>query len=355
MKRDEEGFLYPAINNEICIECGSCFNVCCLKNQNRFASDTQAVLGYKINDIAVRMDSSSGGAFTALCSVVLRQGGVVAGASFDESFNVVHRLSGSIKECEAFRGSKYVQSNLGQIYPEIGSCLKDGVSVLFTGTPCQCDGLRNYLYQKKIPQNNLIVCDMVCHGVPSPLVWNDYLDFIGLRNQMTGYRFRDKRFGWHGDNITVKYSDGKELTNTPKLKTFTSLYFSNYITRPVCENCIYTNYRRCSDITIADFWGIENSQPEFDDKKGVSMILVNTQKGREICDTISASGVLFDSTFDAVAQEQLVRPVRFSDNRKMFWSDYRSQGFEYIAQKYGHYDLYHRIKRRIINLLRKLR
>ena len=355
MVSDEEGFSYPLIDRDICIGCGNCLKVCCLKNLNRFSSETESVIGYKAKDLSIRMESSSGGAFSMLCTYVISRGGVVAGACFDDSFRVVHRIADNLEDCAKFRGSKYVQSDLGDVYPEIGAFLRDSICVLFTGTPCQCDGLKNYLSQKKIPQDHLIVCDMVCHGVPSPMIWGEYLDFTGAAEGLTDYRFRDKRFGWHGDNITAIYADGKERSNTPKLKIYPTLYFRNYITRPSCGHCIYTNYQRCSDMTIADFWGIEKASPEFDDNKGVSMILVNTPKGREIIDAVADAGEVWESSFEAVAQEQLERPVHFAEDRERFWSDYRAKGFGYIAEKYGHYDLYHRIRRRIVNLIKKYR
>lgn len=354
MKEDEEGFKYPQIKSALCINCGMCKKICPLNNKRVLnATHQPKVYGAKIKDFSVRSESTSGGVFSALSGNIIKKGGTVYGAAFDNNMNVTHMRAENILECGKFRGSKYVQSSLSRLFVQIEKDLKNNLFVLFSGTPCQCDGLSHYLDFKKTNCERLVLCDIVCHGVPSPKIWRDYIKSIEQKGKITNYKFRDKNSGWHGANIRVDYDDGSNEINTLTVKSFTTLYFAHYITRPSCEKCLYTNFDRCSDITIGDFWGIEKVNPEFDDNKGVSLVLLNTLKGEMIFSEIKDNLDYFESNTNDCIQEQLRKPPKTARRRKAFWSNYSSHGFNYIAKKYGRCGFYGRVRYKMIELLRK--
>ena len=338
MIEDTEGFYYPFINKSKCIECKMCKEVCPLNNKATRNNKPLKLFGVK-NGNTERMKSSSGAMFTALSNYIISQNGVVFGVKFDKNYEVIHSYALSKKECERFRGSKYVQSNLGECFKDVCSFLKSNRFVLFSGTPCQCDGLKRYIMKKNVSSKKLILCDVICHGAPSPRVWNDYLSFIQKKSSIESYKFRDKRFGWHGDNISVKYKNGKERVNTPKLKIFTNLYFGNYITRKCCETCPYTSFSRISDITIGDFWGIEHANPAFDDNKGVSLVIANTAKGNLIIKKVIDKLEWFETTMNACKQEQLSHPYLPAENRSEFWHYYQKNGLVAASKKFGNYNV----------------
>ena len=352
MKEDEEGFKYPQIDLSLCVNCGTCEKVCPLTAERTPDEMRQPnVYGAKIKDFSIRMESTSGGMFSALIRNIINKGGIVYGASFDKNMNVIHTRAENIPESEVFKGSKYVQSDLSDIFVQIEKDLKKNLFVLFSGTPCQCDGLRRYLELKKINCDKLILCDIVCHGVPSPKIWRDYVKNLEHNRKIINYKFRDKNSGWHGANIRVDYDDGTSEINTLTVKSYTNIYFNNYITRPCCEKCPYANFDRCSDITIGDFWGIEKANPEFDDNKGVSLILLNTLKGEMIFNEVKDGLEYFISNTKDCMQEQLKQPPKTNVKRRAFWRTYNARGFIYVAKKYGRCGFYGYVRHHIIRLL----
>lgn len=356
MKNDEEGFLYPIIDNDLCIECKLCKKVCGFQNENSFSDYSRDVKVYaaKHKDIDIRMKSTSGGVFTALSDFVLENRGVIFGASLDSKMKVCHKKVYTKIERDKLRGSKYVQSDLRDSFSEIKELLGKDKKVLFTGTPCQCDGLKEYL--KNINTDNLVLCDIVCHGVPSPRIFDDYLKMLNSKSssKVKGYYWRDKVNGWHTHTEKVVYEDGSEDFKSKITKIYKELFYSHSILRPACHNCKYTNLNRCSDITIADFWGIEKIMPEFDDNKGVSLVILNSNKGRDLFDNIKVSLDYKESNIRDCLQPQLQYPSRESHNRSEFWNDYNKYGFEYIAKKYTSYGFIRKIKTKMIILLKKL-
>lgn len=336
MIEDSEGFKYPSVNEELCIECGLCKNVCAFQNgyDTSLNLDAPLVFAAKHKDENVRMNSTSGGAFTAVSDYILSKSGVVYGVAFDGKMNVTHQRAETPAQRDRFRGSKYVQSDMGSVYKQITKDLSDDRAVLFTGTPCQCAGLRTYLKSVKINSDKLVVCDIICHGTPSPLIWREYINNINEENKVKNYIFRDKDIGWHGSNPTVVYADETHESKTPKADLFSNLYFGHLIIRPSCHNCKYTNVKRSSDITIADFWGIEKTMPDFDDNKGVSLIIVNTPKGKGVFDDIEHSLEYHQSNVDNCVQPQLHYPTTPSDSREQFWTRYNKKGYAYIYKKY---------------------
>ncbi len=335
MVADSEGFKYPDINQNHCVNCGMCLNVCNKERDINQDNKPLEIYGAKNKELIVRMNSTSGGTFSALCSYVIDNNGVIYGVGFDSQMRVVHSRAETVEQTLKFRGSKYVQSDLGDTFAKIADDLLQGTIVLFSGTPCQCDGLKKFIEIKKIDSSRLILCDFVCHGVPSPLIWENFVKEISKSKKIKNFYFRDKRLGWHGANISAVYQDDSEESNTLLLRSFTHLYFSNLISRPSCENCSYANFDRCSDITIADFWGIELTRPDFDDNKGVSLILINSEKGKKVFSEIKENFDYFESDVENCVQEQLQGPQSASPKRQKFWKDYSSKDFMYLLKHYG--------------------
>lgn len=298
MNRDEQGFLYPKVNEEKCIECKLCEDVCPIINIAEPVSPIKAFAAQNI-DSEIRSYSSSGGVFYALAENVIAQGGVVFGAAFDNNWQVHHRAAETIEEAKAFMGSKYVQSTIGNAYVEAEQKLKSGRKVLFSGTPCQIAGLKTYL---RIVYENLITVDVICHGVPSPKVWSAYIKSLARSKsvlgkntvslslkgsrQITGVSFRDKRTGWQKYGFAVYSSDQREDKNTVlpsnnKLIHYSTVmsnifmrgFLQNLYLRPSCYHCRFRCFRSGSDITLADLWGVRRIIPQFDDDKGTSLVL----------------------------------------------------------------------------------
>lgn len=355
MIADKEGFLYPEIDQALCINCGKCRKVCPFQNQINISDKLSkpTVYAVKHNKENVRMKSSSGGVFTAISDYVLNNGGIVYGALFDENFNVVHKKAETSEERNKFRGSKYVQSDLLNVYKEIKDLLKSGRQVLFSGTPCQTAGLKNFLTNSYTKTDNLIINDIVCHGTPSPRIWSNYIDFIEKGNKLKSYSFRFKERGWHGYNIIAEYKNGKRKINTKKLKLFANLFSSDLLLRPSCHNCKFANIDRKSDITIGDFWGIEKTMPEIDDNKGISLALVNTVKGEQVFEEIKEDIVFWENKIEDSLQHNLVLPTKKPLKREIFWKDYYNHGFLVIAKKYGGYNYKSFIRSKIVYIFKK--
>lgn len=285
MQTDAEGFLYPVVDKDACTDCGLCEQVCPVIHQ---ASPNRPLKVYAARsyDEDLRRQSSSGGVFTLLAEAVIREGGVVFGAMFDEEWNVVHAWTETIDGLATFRGSKYVQSTIGNAYKEAKDFLKQGRKVLFTGTPCQIAGLKRYLRKD---YENLLAVDIICHGVPSPLVWQKYLNELCVKNRITGISFREKTNGWARYSFRLCSSAPKDgdLLQPSSENAFMRGFLSHLSLRPSCHACPSKNGKSESDISIADFWGIEKYNSKFADNKGTSAVLVYTDKGQDLLNKVS--------------------------------------------------------------------
>lgn len=301
MKENSEGFLYPEVDESTCVECGLCVRVCPVISQFP-ARRPLEVYAVKHSDGAVRDGSASGGAFPLLASAVLAEGGKVFGSRFDSNMEAVHDSAGTPEEAAAFIGSKYLQSRMEDCYGRVRSALREGLPVLFTGTPCQVAGLNHFLLgcAGKVPLDRLITVDLICHGAPSPGVWRRYLAEEVSSLEAKGYRgitvdevrFRDKeegRAGWKGYNFKIFFSAADSsgapcrhvLSEKGKAENlFIRGFLADLYSRPSCYRCPAREFRSGSDLTIGDFWGIGDLRPDFDDDRGVSAVLVNTGKGR---------------------------------------------------------------------------
>ena len=278
MNADQEGFLYPVINSAKCIDCGICDNMCQAKNMIKRKREPLAYACWNKND-SVRMCSSSGGVFYVLAEFIIAHGGVVFGAAFD-SMDQVYRL----------QGSKYVQSIIGRTYIEAKKLLDEGRYVLFTGTPCQIDGLLHYLCHD---YELLYTQDIICHGVPSPIVWKRYLNYQEQQYKKPLVReplpsFRRKEEGWKRYSISLSFDKDIEYRKYHKEDCYMQAFLKNLSLRPSCYECHSKTKIRNSDITLADFWGIEHMLPEMFDNKGTSLVLTNSEKGKHLFELLKS-------------------------------------------------------------------
>lgn len=285
MKADNEGFLYPIVNKDDCIECGLCEKVCHELHPYESRKPLNVYAAFN-KDEEIRMRSSSGGLFYLLAEKTISENGVVFGAIFDEDWQVKLDHAETLDGVKKFMGSKYVQANTATAFKDAEVFLKQGRKVLFSGSPCQIAGLHHYLSKD---YDNLITVDFVCHGVPSPKVWGRYLDEVVVlgKKAICDIKFRNKRNGWKKFNFVLSYSQEDKyysLYSWHKKNDFMQAFLSDMILRPSCYICRAKHGSSHSDITIADFWGINIEMPEMDDDKGTGLMLVNTEKGRKSID-----------------------------------------------------------------------
>lgn len=337
MEPDALGFLYPKVDTEKCTNCGLCEKVCAFNSNYDKSLNLTQPLAYaaRHKDMKEVETSRSGAAFIAISDYVLDNGGVVYGAGYTDHFRVIHKRATTKQERDEFKGSKYVQSDLNHVFLQIKKDLKDGLTVLFSGTPCQTAGLNSFIGKKL--REHLILVDIVCHGVPSPYIWKDYIAYLEkkYKDSICQVNFRDKQlFGWTAHHETFKFSNIMREKLIPK--SFTYLFHEHIMFRLSCGVCPYTNTRRPSDITIADFWGWEKTDPNINtDDKGVSLILINTKKGNMIFDSIKSQMITIPAKLEDCLQPNLQHPSAIHPKRMQFEHDYQRKGFSYIMRKYG--------------------
>ena len=285
MKADSEGFLYPVVNEADCIDCGLCEKVCNVLHSFEERKPQKVYAAINKNE-DIRLKSSSGGIFYLLAEKTIAEGGVVFGARFDEQWQVVIDYAETMESVKAFMGSKYLQARMATAYADAKRFLTEGRKVLFSGTPCQIAGLHHFLRK---PYDNLLTVDIICHGAPSPKVWSRYLDEVVTagRKAITDVQFRNKSNGWKAYNLTMEYDKDEQsvsLCSHHQQNQYMRAFLRDMILRPSCYNCQAKSGSSHSDITIADFWGINVEIPEMDDDKGTGLVLVNTDKGQVFLD-----------------------------------------------------------------------
>lgn len=335
MEPDNLGFLYPVIDENRCTKCNLCSKVCSFnKNYKKNDIDKFEVYAVRHKNIAEIENSRSGAMFIAITDYVLSNGGVVYGVGYKGHFVVTHKRATSKEERDEFRGSKYVQSDLGNTFKSVRRDLKDGLLVCFSGTPCQTSGLHSYLETSRTDSKNLITIDIVCHGVPSPYIWRDYLAYIEKKyhGKATTVSFRDKEAcGWTAHKESFIINKKKVVSDT-----YTNLFYKHIMFRHSCQVCHYTNTTRPSDITIADFWGWEKVDTDFNkDDKGVSLVLINSTKGRELFENVKNSIDFIKTEIGLALQPNLQQPSAVSPQRMDFEKDYKLKGSEYVLRKYN--------------------
>lgn len=321
---DEEGFAYPESDSR-CIECGKCHDVCPIVGDNGHdvCNTDQFCVAARHIDHAVWEKSSSGGAFSAICEAYCNDGHVIFGAKF-KGLEVVHDCVYSVDEIAAFRKSKYVQSNVGDSYRVAKNMLDNGCKVLFSGTPCQIAGLRNVLGKE---YDNLLCIDLICHGVGSPKVFEKYTDYLEekYKSKLVSFTFRNKRVKPWGR--LVEYVVRLEFENGTKIELESDLYNNGYIqglfSRPSCSRCRFANMNRVGDITIGDFRARYDVLPEAEGMENLSTVIVNTSKGKEVCQLLDQYMRVYPvATEDVIRwQERLRQPPSMSERRENFFDD----------------------------------
>ncbi|ODA40296.1 Coenzyme F420 hydrogenase/dehydrogenase, beta subunit C-terminal domain [Desulfosporosinus sp. BG] len=333
MKDNQEGFLYPHVDIKQCNNCGFCVKTCHQLAEN-LAKEVGEVYAARAKDDEILLKSSSGGMFTILAQYALRNEGIVYGCAFDKNMVARHVMVDSLKGLDRLRGSKYVQSDTADTFGQAKQFLNKGMMVLYSGTPCQIAGLKSYLGRE---YENLLTADLICHGVPSQKLFNKYITWFEKKTgqRIIKFDFRSKDKNKWGLMYKV------QLSNSEKYKMgFLDPYYKSFLEgktyRECCYHCKYATAVRIGDITIADYWGIEKQHPEFYTDKGVSLILINTQKGRQVFDKIKADILYLKSTVEqAVLQnENLRKPVRRPVVRDSIYNEIDNLEFSSYINKY---------------------
>ena len=340
MEEDEYGFIYPIIDRNRCVKCGSCISACGYKkNHQKYA--TKAVFAVANNDENSLKKSASGGAFAVFAKYIIENNGVVYGCSMeniDNKLTPMHIRIDRKEDITKLQGSKYVQSDIGISYKNVKKDLLDGTEVLFTGTPCQVDGLKQFL---KKDYDNLLLVEIICHGVPSKKLFQDFILYYGdkLGKEIKEFYFRDKSKG-QGMVTRTFYTDLdgniKETVKNGQLLSYVSLFSKSYTYRINCYSCPFATEERIADLTLGDFWGFHEEYPSYKGKlsngKGISCILANTDKGIKMIEKCSDDFTLMSSDFDKVSRHnaQLHSPSKYSKKRTVILDLYKEDGYASI-------------------------
>ncbi len=357
MQYDEYGHIYPVVDLKACTDCGLCEKVCPLlhieripKDENLDSLEVKAVYN---KDEETRKRSTSGGVFSILVEYVLSKGGIVCAARFDENFHIYHSFFDSIEQIDPYRGSKYAQSDLKDAFRQIKTYLRLR-PVLFVGTPCQVAGLKSYLIRD---YENLYTCDFICMCISSGKMWDEYITDYQKHHKVKRIFFKDKRNGWHKTDwrMLIEDENGEHL-----IPGFKNPYFSSYLThltaRPSCFLCAFRHCRHVSDLTIADCWGIETIRPDFDDNKGCTTLILQSDKGNTIWKFIEDKANYVDFGIQNVRQynRHIEKQATKPEDYELFNNDYKQHGFLYASQhaitrnkKRGILDLVKRVIKRL--------
>lgn len=359
MEPDCEGFLYPKINNN-CINCGLCLKVC--KGKKEFIKERDNIKVYaakhKKNDVLKK--SSSGGISRALCEYFIKNKGVVYGVVYNDKYEVIVEREETLNETDKLYGSKYVWANPKDTFEQVYNDLINGKLVLFIATSCFVAGLKSFLKMKRCNCDNLFTVDLICHGTPSPALFNDYINYLENKYDFDHFEFRTKYYPWgYGSKnygCTIYRKNGKKIVDSIDSRLYLQLFFSNYALRPHCHNCEFANINKPSEITIADYWGLKDEHPDFFDEKGVSAIIVHNEKGQKIINQLD-NVILFESSIEKVAKKQanLFHPSPVKEDRGDFWKLYQEKGFKSICKKYTNLNTKRKIKLYLRNILVKLK
>ena len=333
MTENQQGFLYPLIDESKCIQCNLCRQVCPANYPSK-PNNNLHVYAALVKDDAERAKSTSGGIFACLAKKVLKSGGFVYGAILDKDLVVRHVEAHTLEELEQQRNSKYVQSDIGFTYQLAKKRLNNGEQVLFSGTPCQIAGLRNYL-KKDYP--NLLTIDILCHGVPSPGMFRKYVkseeEIAG--DKMQSMLFRSKVVGWKKTFCVRTFDNGVEADWGD---TFVPGFLKNYYLRESCYSCDYATDKRQGDITLGDYWGYQESAPDFieDDDKGISLVIINSEKGQHAFNNIRKEITFAVRTMDDAKRGNpvLYKPCDKPENYSAFWNDAESMSWSELAENY---------------------
>ena len=335
---DNEGFLYPKVNELQCIKCGKCARVCPqLAVESKKNTFEKKVYSAWLKNREVRRKSTSGGAFSALAKPFLRNKCVVYGVGFDDSKRVVHKRITKRTELKELRGAKYVQSYIGSSFLSVKKDLEAGRRVLFSGTPCQVGGLYSFLGKRH--EGSLFTIDLVCHGVPSPLVYEKYLENLEKKygSKVDKINFREKTPGWYVYSMRVLFSNGSDYQKTTYEDPYHRGFLRNLYLRPSCYECKYANTNRVADITLADFWGYRSKNDKyFDDDKGISMVMINSENGEQLFEKAKEGLIIEKRTVEEAVSGNPALSKAFlpAENRERFWKDFYECSFDELVEKY---------------------
>lgn len=353
METDELGYLYPFVHSEKCIDCGKCTDVCQIDQSIKYQTAEQLYYAGQHRDTKTRMESSSGGIFFALAQAVIQEGGTVYGAAFDGQWQVRHMAAATLDEVKPMRGSKYIQSDTCEVYEELVKVLDKGKPVLYSGTPCQCQGVLQYINKRNVDDSRLYLMDFVCHGVGSPKIWDKYINWLSENKGNVHFvTFRDKENGWEKVQPCIRDNNGKNILKGTY--SYFDMYRSLLTTRDSCFTCDFASYERCADITLGDFWNIGKLENEFDIYSGVSQILVNTVKGKTLLEKISSQVLLLPCSREACWQPHLEYPAEKPPRRDKFLTYYREKSFDQVLKRYGKGTFLGLCKKKLVPIVKKL-
>lgn len=326
MQEDSEGFKYPAIDKSKCIDCGLCCKVCPLDKKLENVIAPAASFACTAKDENFAKQSSSGGVFPLLANMFAKQQAVIYGVAFDNNWKVKHIRVNDIDELKKLYTSKYVQSDMGDSFKQVKHDLDIGKEVLFAGTPCQVAGLKSYLSKE---YNNLTTVDFICHGVPSPAVWRSYIKekAVNLNSKIIDISFRNKKDGWKNFGFMFKTRDGNEIYERAGDNIYMQGFLKDLYLRPSCYDCKFKTLNRASDITLADFWGVEKMLPEMETAKGVSLCWASSKKGKNILIEVLEQTVYKKVDLNEAVKynSAAVKSVSIHKNRDKFFKAFKQQ------------------------------
>lgn len=337
MVEDQEGFKYPVVDKAKCINCGLCEKVCPYNKDyfNEKAYKTAKVYGGWSNDEEYRKRGTSGGVFSNFAKYILENNGAVCGAVYNNNLEVEHIVTQNFEDVKKMNGSKYVQSDLKNVFKEVKEYLEKDIKVLFTGTPCQITGLLKYLQKD---YDNLYTLDIVCHGVPSPKVFRKYKKYLEEINKskLKEISFRTKITGWKRYSTYAKYENGKEEIMYASENPYMRGFLKDIYLRPSCNNCISSKLPRNSDITLGDFWGVNNCYPNLDSEMGTSLMLINSPKGENLLNEIKNKINVSECELEpSIKDNPAIRTsAKINPKRTEFFEKLDNTSFESLAKKY---------------------
>lgn len=351
MKEDEKGFKYPSVNGDMCISCGKCSRVCRLVHEPQRNEEYLGVFAFQHKDKGILDRCSSGGAFIALSDYIIDQKGIIFGAVYDRKHKkVVHILADNREDRDKMCGSKYVQSDISEVLEEAKREVLGGRKVLFSGTPCQISALNALLGGKEY--NNLITVDVMCHGAPSPMVFKSYIEYAEKihGSKVADYQFRSKIYGYE---YTTKISfDNGDIDSSVYAKRLIKLYTLNM--RDSCYSCEFASKGRVSDITIGDLWRRpKNVRVKY--HLGVSTVLVNTIKGKDLFDKIKNNAEIIPISINVENRQALSHPVKKRASVEAFWDDFNNNGIDFVINKYAKVSFRSKAYFQLIKYLHKAR